>query len=142
MTSPRLRCSASRHNAGASGMGLLIVAGLAMAVGGCLMMSTSNGGDSGPTAANAVAIQNFSYSPRSITIPVGQAVRWTNRDPVAHTVTSGNPGDADAGAIFNATLAPEATFEHTFSAPGEFVYFCIPHQSLASMRGAVVIVTE
>lgn len=114
---------------------------LASGLGGCPAMNM-NGDGGGGTTTSSVSIRGFSYSPREITVPVGTTVTWTNRDAVVHTVTSGDPGDADAGAAFNGSLAPGGSFEHTFDTAGEFVYFCIPHQSMASMRGAKVIVTE
>ena len=36
----------------------------------------------------AVKIDNFSFSPATITVPVGTTVRWTNRDDIPHTVVS------------------------------------------------------
>ena len=35
-----------------------------------------------------VVIDNFIFSPPTITVPVGATVTWTNHDNVAHTVTS------------------------------------------------------
>lgn len=122
---------------------VVLSAVVALSLGGC----PSDGGDGGDggngdgNGENVVTIRNFSYSPRSVTIRVGESVRWVNRDFVVHTVTSGNPGDADAGDAFDSgNLSLNDEFSHTFETPGTFVYFCIPHESMASMRGATVIV--
>ena len=40
------------------------------------------------TAANAVVIDNFSFSPQTLTVAVGTKVTWINRDDVPHTVVS------------------------------------------------------
>jgi plastocyanin len=42
-----------------------------------------------PSAANAeVKIDNFSFAPQTVAIPVGATVTWTNRDDIPHTVVS------------------------------------------------------
>ena len=42
-----------------------------------------------PAAPNAeVKIDNFSFGPQTITVPVGATVTWTNRDDIPHTSVS------------------------------------------------------
>jgi len=42
-----------------------------------------------PSTANAeVKIDNFSFGPQTLTVPVGATVTWTNRDDIPHTVVS------------------------------------------------------
>jgi len=42
-----------------------------------------------PSAANAeVKIDNFSFGPQTVTVPVGATVTWINRDDIPHTVVS------------------------------------------------------
>lgn len=55
---------------------------------------------------------------------------WTNKDRVAHTVTS-NDGKWDSG-----NLAPDASFTHTFDAPGTAMYHCAIHPF---MTGTVTV---
>jgi plastocyanin len=90
-----------------------------------------------------VFIRNSAFSPREVTIKVGETVRWRNDDPVFHTVTSGNPGDADAGALFDSNdLIPFDSFDHRFNEAGEFVYHSKHDVGRPGMVGAKVIVTE
>ena len=81
----------------------------------------------------------FTTNPTTVMITAGDTVRWTNADAATHTVTSGNPGDGNAGSLFDATLAGGEMFEHTFNDVGTFNYFCRPHQG--SMNGYEVIVS-
>ena len=76
--------------------------------------------------------------PDSVEIQAGDRIRWTNLDGAFHTVTSGNPGDADAGTLFDASLNPGESFEFTFEVPGEYRYFCRPHS--AGMRDYIITV--
>lgn len=110
----------------------------ALSMGGC---PSDSGGDGGGDGVTVVSIRNLAFSPKSVTIKVGETVRWENRDIVVHTVTSGNPGDADAGALFDSgDIAFNGQYERTFDTAGTFTYFCIPHQDMAAMRNATVIV--
>jgi nitrite reductase (NO-forming) len=70
------------------------------------------------------------YDPLELTVKVGTTVRWTNRDAIAHTVTSGvsdgtkpNPdGMFDSGFLNDGDK-----WTYTFTEVGEFPYFCTPH---------------
>jgi len=90
-----------------------------------------------------VAMQNIAFVPKQVTIKVGERVRWTNREslPLIHTTTSGDPGDANAGDLWNSgNLSRGESFVRQFDEVGEFEYYCIPHLSTAAMRHAMVIV--
>ncbi len=83
------------------------------------------------------------YAPNPVNVKVGQTVLWTNDDTVAHTVTSGSAGSPDSGQAFDSGLTgPQAlmtkgkTFQHTFTAAGEFPYYCQLHPA---MVGTVVV---
>lgn len=68
-----------------------------------------------------IAIQAFVFDPVAVTVPVGTTVVWTNKDPVAHTVT-------DIGGTFDSGLFDEgATYSVTFTTPGTYTYYCTPH---------------
>jgi plastocyanin len=86
-----------------------------------------------------VTIQGFNMNPDPVTVSVDDTVRWTNQDAFAHTVTSGNPGDPDAGDLFDSpNLGNGDTFQFTFDAAGSYNYFCRKHSG--TMNGFQVIV--
>ncbi len=85
-------------------------------------------------AGSANAGENKSYNPKEVTIAVGTTVEWENKDSAGHTVTSGNPGDSDFGALFDSTkdpagflVKPGGSWKHTFDKAGKFPYFCEVH---------------
>ncbi len=87
-----------------------------------------------------MAMKNLAFSPSQVTIKVGESVRWTNDDSVLHTATSGNPGDADAGSVFDTgVIAHGQSVKIQFNNAGDFVYFCRHHPTI--MFGATVTVT-
>lgn len=79
------------------------------------------------------------YDPLELEVPVGTTVRWTNEDAIAHTVTSGvsdgTTGDGD-GRFDSGFLEQGDSFTYTFTEPGEFPYFCIPHPW---MKGKIIV---
>ncbi|MBZ0272406.1 hypothetical protein K8I61_10240 [bacterium] len=95
--------------------------------------------DGGDIAVDA-EIFEFDVDPAVIDVLVGESVRWTNTGDVAHTVTSGDPGDGDAGSEFDGEMSPGESFTHTFDTVGEFSYFCGFHPD--QMSGFTVNVSE
>ena len=84
-----------------------------------------------PSAANAaVTIDNFSFGPQKITVPVGATVTWTNRDDIPHTVVSTD------GVFKSKVRDTDEKFQYTFTKAGTYPYFCSVHPK---MTGQVVV---
>jgi amicyanin len=84
-------------------------------------------------ATDEVEIEDFAFSPATITVKAGTKVTWTNKDSTPHTVTtdSGAPESFDSGS-----MDKDATFSFTFTKAGTYEYICTFHPS---MRGTVVV---
>jgi len=104
--------------------------------------STSTPAASGGAATGAtVTIQNFAFSPSTLTIKPGTTVTWTNKDSVPHNVTSTDgPGiSAKTTSTFaSGTMSTGQTFTFTFSKAGTYFYECSIHAGEASMHAKVV----
>lgn len=74
----------------------------------------------------AVKIDNFSFSPATMTVPVGTTVRWTNHDDIPHTVVS------DDKAFKSRALDTDESFTYTFTKPGTYSYFCSIHPKMTA----------
>lgn len=89
--------------------------------------------------AMTVEIIEFAYSPKQITVKVGDTVSWVNRDAFLHTVTSGAVDGPEniADDKFDEDL-DEAGSEAsvTFDEAGTFTYFCKQHNA---MDGVVIV---
>ena len=79
----------------------------------------------GPAAVD-VSIKDFSFQPATIDVPLCGTVTWTNDDTTGHTVT------ADDGSVDSGTIAPGATFSHTFTTVGTFAYHCAIHPTMTA----------
>ncbi len=71
-----------------------------------------------------VMIDNFTFEPAQLTVKVGTTVTWTNRDDIPHTVVA-------AGKFRSKTMDTDGTFTFTFTAAGEYKYFCSLHPHMA-----------
>jgi plastocyanin len=67
-----------------------------------------------------VTIDNFTFSPAELTVKVGTTVTWKNHDDIPHTVVS-------AGKFRSKALDTDDSFTFTFTAAGEYKYFCSLH---------------
>jgi len=85
--------------------------------------------DNGSPAVE-VNIDNFSFSPATITVKAGAVVTWTNRDDIPHTVV------ADDKSFKSKVLDTGDKFTFTATKPGTYSYFCSVHPK---MTGKLVV---
>lgn len=83
-----------------------------------------------PPAAREVTIDNFSFGPMELTVPVGTQVTWVNKDDVPHVVMS-------VDKIFKSkALDTDDKFSFTFQQAGTYEYFCSVHPK---MTGKIIV---
>jgi amicyanin len=92
--------------------------------------SNSNSNNDQPAAAAAVKIDNFSFAPQTLTIPIGTTVTWTNRDDIPHTAVS------TEGVFKSKVMDTDEKFSYTFTKAGTYPYYCTIHPK---MTGKVVV---
>jgi len=83
----------------------------------------------GPPTAE-VKIDNFSYSPATLTVKAGTEVTWTNHDDMPHTVTS------EDKSFKSKALDTDEKFTFTPTKPGTYAYYCSIHPK---MTGKLVV---
>jgi plastocyanin len=105
------------------GVTAIVVAVLALTLR--TQAATAPPASTGATVSQArhvrVAIRNYDFAPKSLTVRVGTRVTWTNDDATAHTAT------ADHGGFDTGTVAPKASRTVDFKHPGTFTYHCVFH---------------
>ena len=80
------------------------------------------------STTKTVMIQNYAYSPASLTINVGDTVTWTNMDTAPHTVTvTSGPVKFNSG-----NLAKGQSFTYTFTEAGTYQYYCAVHPDMVA----------
>ena len=113
-------------------MGSLAAVGFAGALFAVMPKGPSMGETPTAAATNAAAVQidNFHYTPPSLVVAPGTTVTWTNDDDSPHSVREKD------GKFKSAALDTDDKFSQTFTAPGEYEYFCSIHPY---MTGKIVV---
>ena len=101
--------------------------------------ATPRGGGGGPVATAAppeagihdVAIRDFAYTPATLSIRVGESVRWTNFDVAPHDAVP------LSGSWKTPLLKQNESATQVFNEPGVHPYYCTVHPA---MRGTVEVV--
>ena len=80
----------------------------------------------------SVSIENFAFNSKNVTVKKGAKITFTNKDSVAHTVTSDN-GKFDSGLFGQ---GKSFTLDTATLAAGTYNYLCTPHPN---MKGTIVV---
>jgi len=104
----------------AGALGALVGAVLA---GGVLLADAQN-------QTIAIAIDNFTFNPQTVTVKAGTTVTWTNKDDIPHAI-------AAVGKQFKSkVMDTDNSYSFTFTTPGSYAYFCSLHPH---MTGTIVV---
>src|SRR5213594_2448954 len=73
----------------------------------------------------SVNVQNISFSPSTVSLTVGDSVRWVWISGM-HSTTSGtcSGGTCTGNGTWNSPIQSSGDFAFTFNTPGTFHYFC------------------
>lgn len=109
---------------------------------GLVLTGCADGDAIDAAATSDVVIELVAFQPEQLEVQAGSTVTWRNRDPGAHTVTSGVVVQGGAGvtqepdgAFDSGEIAKGEAFQRVFDEPGTYPYFCSFHP--ATMRGEI-----
>jgi plastocyanin len=119
-------------------MRVLILAAVCFAAGSCGGSTPERAPSSTPTVRPAraprdvvqIEIKNIRFRPERVVVQLGQTVRWTNHDSVAHTVAAQTP------AFVSEAITPGQTYGYRPPRKGTIQYFCTIH---ANQNGVLVV---
>ena len=112
----------------------LLSGSVALVVGG-LALPTAPRAQSAEVAAPAatateVRIDNFTFSPATLTVTAGTTVTWINGDDIPHAIA------ATDRSFRSKTLDTDDRFSFVFRMPGAYDYFCTLHPH---MVGKIIV---
>ena len=86
-----------------------------------LIAATASGVFSARAEDPMVEIDNFTFTPPTLTVKTGTTVTWRNQDDIPHTVAS-------SSRLFKSkALDTDDSFSFTFRDAGTYEYFCSLH---------------
>jgi len=80
--------------------------------------------------ATDIKVDNFTFSPETLTVSVNSNVTWTNKDDVPHVIASTD------GLFRSKGLDTDDHYSFKFTKPGTYNYFCAIHPK---MTGKIVV---
>jgi amicyanin len=107
----------------------LLVLSLGLPRAGCTLLAgkPAASGQSTSNGQYQVKIDNFSFGPTTLTVPVGATVTWINQDDVPHNVVS-----TDGKDIKSPVLDTDQKFSYTFTKAGTYDYYCKIHPKMTA----------
>ena len=110
----QLRFAAARF---ALNRGLVVALLLGPVVGAMLAFGAVAAQD----ATDVITIDNFTFTPKELTVAVGTTVKWVNHDDIPHTVVEKKT------TFRSKALDTDDSYSFTFTSAGTFDYFCGLH---------------
>ena len=103
---------------------------LPLALAAVLVLQPTRARSEDNAPANQVSVDNFSFGPATLTVPVNTTVTWVNKDDVPHTIASTD------GLFKSKALDTDDKYTYTFTKAGTYNYFCSIHPK---MVGKIVV---
>ena len=110
--------------------GLVVALLLGPVIGAMLAFGTVAALDATKKDANEITIDNFTFTPKELTVAVGTTVKWVNHDDIPHTIVEKKT------TFRSKALDTDDSYSFTFTSAGTFDYFCGLHPH---MVGQVIV---
>lgn len=110
-------------------MRIMTIAGAALLLAAAALPIANRALDVRAATVDVSAGDNF-FAPPSLTIAVGDTVRWTNDGQIIHNV------EDDGAAFSSGILQVNDEFTHTYNSAGTFPYTCTLH---SGMTGTIIV---
>lgn len=106
-----------------------VAAAITLVLVGILLQRTNASSDIKAQAVE-VHVDNFSFGPGTVSVPINSTVTWVNQDDVPHTIASTD------GLFKSRALDTDDKYSYTFTKPGTYSYYCSIHPK---MMGKIVV---
>lgn len=100
------------------------------AAGAALLVHPAPARSQDKSPLTQVQVDNFSFAPATLTVPVNATVTWVNKDDVPHVIAS------DDGLFKSKALDTDDKYSYTFTKAGTYAYYCSVHPK---MVGKIVV---
>ncbi len=102
---------------------------VAMSLAAVLVLAPARAGGE-DTKKPEVRVDNFTFNPQTLTVPVNSTVTWMNKDDIPHVIASND------GLFKSKALDTDQSYSFTFTKAGVYEYFCSLHPK---MLGRIVV---
>ncbi|HEX7893862.1 MAG TPA: cupredoxin family copper-binding protein [Terriglobales bacterium] len=109
---------------------VVAIAVTALVIGVALVNIAKARGEIAKAVPTQITVDNFTFTPGTLTVPVNSTVTWMNKDDVPHVIASTD------GLFRSKGLDTDDHYSYTFTKPGTYSYFCSIHPK---MVGKIVV---
>ena len=102
-------------------IGCLVAAAVWMISSGLVAVPVTRQADT-----QQIVVDNFTFTPATISVPVGSTITWTNRDDIPHTVVSTEQ------RFKSQAIDTDQEYSHRFDTAGTYKYFCSIHPKMTA----------
>ena len=110
--------------------GLVVALVLGPVIGAMLAFGAVAAQDAPKKDGSEITIDNFTFTPKELTVAVGTTIKWVNHDDIPHTVVEKKT------TFRSKALDTDDSYSFTFTSAGTFDYFCGLHPH---MVGQVIV---
>jgi plastocyanin len=103
---------------------------VSVSVVGVWLAAASTPSNAAPPDSTQILIQDFMFTPNSLTVKAGSTVVWANKDDEPHSVVS------DTGLFRSGAVDTNETFSFKFDKPGTYHFTCAIHPR---MVGTIIV---
>jgi plastocyanin len=107
---------------------LIAIGSLALSL--TVVLRSGNAAGQNAQVQPEIKVDNFTFSPETLTVPANSTVIWTNKDDVPHVIASTD------GLFRSKGLDTDDHYSFKFTKPGTYNYFCAIHPK---MTGKIVV---
>jgi plastocyanin len=112
----------------------LFVSGLALmfplALATALVLHPTRAKSEAAAAPLEVRVDNFTFGPGTLNVPINSTVTWVNKDDLPHVIASSD------GVFKSKALDTDDKYSYTFIKAGTYAYYCSIHPK---MVGKIVV---
>ena len=92
-------------------------------------------------ATHTIEMRDNSFTPRELTVAVGDTVTWTNAGQAIHDAVDVTSGEDAPAAFDSGNILAGESFTFTFTEPGTYEYRCTFHSGQSWGVGMVGVIT-
>jgi plastocyanin len=97
---------------------------LPLALSAVLLLHPARARSEDKSPPTEVQVDNFSFAPETLTVPVNSTVTWVNKDDVPHVIASND-------SLFKSkALDTDDKYSFTFTKAGTYAYYCSVHPKM------------
>jgi plastocyanin len=112
----------------------LLIAGstvaVALTIAALLVIHPTPARGQANASGTEVRVDNFTFSPDTLTVQVNSTVTWVNKDDIPHVIASND------GLFKSKALDTDQKYSYTFTKAGTYPYYCSIHPK---MVGKIVV---